>query len=132
MASIKQTEQKHLDQVVKRIKVAELKTFQVIKHDEQAERMMQKDFYNDVRLRSTTYSGLMETGVEVRQKQQVLSQLNSQWHRSQHDLKRLHYLEKKPYFARVDFISQPRGTRHSIYIGLASFSVKNHYLIYRE
>ncbi|XIF19563.1 MAG: ATP-dependent DNA helicase [Acetilactobacillus jinshanensis] len=128
---IKAAEQKRLNSVIKKINLAELKQLKTINHDEKNERVIQKDFYNDVRLRSTTYSGLMETGVEVRQKQQMLDQLNSEWHQAQFFLKRLRLLAKNPYFARIDFKEPNSSKVHTIYIGLASFADHgSHYLVY--
>lgn len=129
--STKAIEQKHLNVIVNKLKMAELKKLQMIKKTEKNERIIQKDFYNDVRLRSTTYSGLMETGVEVRQKQQMLSQLNHQWQQGKFFLKRLRLLEKQPYFARIDFLRPGSSRKHTIYIGLASFADEDgNYLIY--
>ena len=129
--NIKIAEQKRLNSVIQKINLAKLKQLKTIHHDEKNERIIQKDFYNDVRLRSTTYSGLMETGVEVRQKQQMLDQLNSEWHQAHFFLKRLQLLAKNPYFARVDFKELNSDQVHTIYIGLASFANEGkHYLVY--
>ena len=129
--NVKQFEQRHLSRILAKIKLAELKQLKAVNRVEKNERIIQKDYYNDVRLRSTTYSGLMETGVEVRQKQEMLDQLNAQWKQAQFFLKRLKLLAKHPYFARVDFKRPGSEEIHTIYIGLTSFAdQKGHYLIY--
>ena len=128
---VKIAEQKHLSSIVQKIKIAEIKQLKTIHRIERNERVIQKDYYNDVRLRSTTYTGLMDTGVEVRQKQEILNQLNGEWRQAHFFLRRFRTLEKNPYFARIDFKKPDDSRRYTIYIGLASFADEHgHYLIY--
>ena len=73
----------------------------------------------------------METALSIHQQQQLLSEREHAWQHSAKQLNTVERLEKRPYFARVDFKEQGEKKPETIYIGLGSFADKNdHFLIY--
>ncbi|GLB46577.1 DNA helicase [Philodulcilactobacillus myokoensis] len=129
---VKRDEQNHLDYIENKIKEAAKRAEEEAQNARKNLKIIQKDYYNDVRLRETTYSGLMTTSVEIRQKQQMMQQREQTLFFAKELSRLLKALAKRPYFARVDF-KDSDGENHSIYIGLASFTDINdtdHYLIY--
>lgn len=128
---IKKQEQQRMDMVVDKIKDAEKKNQQNIANAEADERAIQADFKNNVRIKTSTYSGMMDTALSVRQQQQMLQERENNWRQASRELKILEKLEKKPYFARIDFQEEGESKTESVYIGLASFSdTPDHFLVY--
>lgn len=100
--SVRKYEQEHLDHVVKEIKKAEGKAEQKIntaKHDIKG---INKQI-DDIHLNTTTYSGMMDTAMSFRAQQQMLDERQNSWQHAADHLATLQRLEKKPYFARIDF-----------------------------
>ncbi|CAK8054341.1 RNA polymerase recycling motor HelD [Eupransor demetentiae] len=89
--------------------------------------------WDDVRLKTSTYSGIVETAMSVRQQQQLIAERESSKSRAEQRYQTLLKQEDKPYFARIDFseIDGEGEGSETIYIGLASFSdEENHFLVY--
>ncbi|RRG17916.1 ATP-dependent DNA helicase [Weissella viridescens] len=87
--------------------------------------------WKDVRYRSSTYSGLFETAMSVRQQQQMLEQREAEMNSVEHQAEVLEHLKERPYFARIDVQDAGSEVTEPIYIGLASFSDEpDHFLIY--
>ena len=130
MESIKQTEQKRMDHVVSQIKQAEKKAQKNIATAKSDTKAIQDDFKNNLRIKTGTYSGMMETALTVRQQQQQLAERENNRTQAAKRLDVLEKMEKKPYFARVD-IKEQGEKQEKIYIGLASFSdEKDKFLVY--
>lgn len=126
----KQTEQKHLDQILKiiRAKKAELSTS--IKSAEGEAKDLNSHFFDDVKLDYDGYSTSMETALSIHQQQQLLDERENAWQHEARQLSTVQKLEEKPYFARIDF-KENNQKPETIYIGLGSFADKNnHFLIY--
>lgn len=131
MEQDKQYEQARMDMVVDKIQKTEKNDRQKIHNAEKDEQAIQADFKNNVRIKTSTYSGMMDTALSVRQQQQLLQERENNWKSATRELKTLERLEKKPYFARIDFQENDESHPESIYIGLASFSdTPDHFLIY--
>lgn len=128
--SVREYEQKHLDHVIDEIKKAKVgaeKRIATAKND--IEDINKQT--NDIHLNTTTYSGMMDTAMSFRAQQQMLDERNNSWQHAADHLATLKRLEKKPYFARIDFKERGAAKPESVYIGLASFSDKpDHFLIY--
>ena len=89
--------------------------------------------WGDVRLKTDTYSGIVETAASIRQQQQMLSERENSKTRAERRFATLTKQIDKPYFARIDFSesSSQNPEQETIYIGLGSFSdEKNHFLVY--
>ncbi|USS85683.1 AAA family ATPase [Fructilactobacillus myrtifloralis] len=130
---IRQAEQQHLDFVRQQLKVAERQTATTIMKAKQNQQELEDNFYDDVRLKTSTYEGQMETGVSVRQQQQMLEQRQNRWQSATRDMQTLQKLDQNAYFARVDLQEQGESEPERLYIGLASFVDPDHpdqYLIY--
>ncbi|MEJ6399683.1 RNA polymerase recycling motor HelD [Nicoliella lavandulae] len=129
--SIKEYEQHHLDVVEDEIRTQKHKFELSVKKAERDESAIQDNFYNDVRLHSGTYSGLMDTSVSIRQQQQLLDERQNSWNNATAQVEKLKRLEERPYFARIDIHEHGEDKDETIYIGLASLADKpDHYLIY--
>lgn len=129
--SIKSQEQKHLDKVVQKIQTAEKEAKQRIDVAETDEAGIRKNFVNDLRIKTDSYEGLLETALSVRQQQQLLAERQNSWQHATTELSTLKRLEQKAYFARIDFQEGPKSKVETIYIGLGSFSdTPDHFLIY--
>ncbi|WP_125573859.1 RNA polymerase recycling motor HelD [Levilactobacillus huananensis] len=129
--SIKAQEQKHLDAVIAKIKVAETAAKKRIDSAEGDEAGIRKNFVNDLRIKTDSYEGLLETALSVRQQQQLLAERQNSWQHATTELSTLKRLEQKSYFARIDFQEGPTAKPETIYIGLGSFSdTPDHFLIY--
>ncbi|MCK8624387.1 AAA family ATPase [Apilactobacillus sp. M161] len=129
--SIKQYEQAHLDEVVQKIKTAEKAAAKKISKTEKDKADINKNFYNDVRLNTSTYSGMMETSVSIRQQQQMLEERENSWQHATYEYAKLKKMEDTPYFARLDFEETGENKAETIYIGLGSFTDSpDHYLVY--
>lgn len=128
--SVREYEQKHLDHVLAEIKKAKGRAAQRISTAKNDIEDINKQT-NDIHLNTTTYSGMMDTAMSFRAQQQMLDERNNSWQHAADHLAILKRLEKKPYFARIDFQEKGADQPESIYIGLASFSDKpDHFLIY--
>ena len=124
-------EQKHLDNIMKQIKEREKSLKKSIKSAEGEARNLNSHFFDDVKLDYDGYSTSMETALSIHQQQQLLSEREHAWQHSAKQLNTVERLEKRPYFARVDFKEQGEKKPETIYIGLGSFADKNdHFLIY--
>ncbi|CAM3202070.1 RNA polymerase recycling motor HelD [Leuconostoc rapi] len=89
--------------------------------------------WSDVRLKTDTYSGIVETAASIRQQQQMLSERENSKTRAERRVATLTKQIEKPYFARIDFseTASQNGEVETIYIGLGSFSnEKNQFLVY--
>ncbi|ADG40820.1 MULTISPECIES: RNA polymerase recycling motor HelD [Leuconostoc] len=89
--------------------------------------------WSDVRLKTDTYSGIVETAASIRQQQQMLSERENSKTRAERRVATLTKQIEKPYFARIDFSETTSQDREAetIYIGLGSFSNdKNQFLVY--
>ena len=124
-------EQEHLDNIMKQIKEREKSLKKSIKSAEGEARNLNSHFFDDVKLDYDGYSTSMETALSIHQQQQLLSEREHAWQHSAKQLDTVERLEKRPYFARVDFKEQGEKKPETIYIGLGSFADKNdHFLIY--
>jgi len=129
--SIKASEQQHLDYVVDKIRVEETKQSETIERSENDQADIKQNFYNDVNIKTDSYEGMMETGLSVRQQQQMLDERQNSWQHATKQLSTLKKLEKNAYFARLDFHEAGEPATETIYIGLSSFSDSpDHFLIY--
>ncbi|WP_105956418.1 RNA polymerase recycling motor HelD [Apilactobacillus quenuiae] len=129
--SIRKYETKHLKNVLGKIGVAKTEAAQKINRAEKDESAINKNFYNDVRLKTNTYSGMMETSVSIRQQQQMLEERENSWKHATKEYDKLNKMERRPYFARLDFEEAGEDQPETIYIGLGSFADSpDHYLIY--
>lgn len=127
----KEFEQKHLDNVMGQIKKQEKNLKKSIKSAEGEARELNSHFFDDVKLDYDGYSTSMETALSIHQQQQLLSEREHAWQHSAKQLDMVERLEKKPYFARIDFQEQGEKKPETIYIGLGSFADKDdHFLIY--
>ncbi len=89
--------------------------------------------WGEVRLKTDTYSGIVETAASIRQQQQMLSERENSKTRAEQRFATLTKQIDKPYFARIDFNESvsDSGEAETIYIGLGSFSDdKNKFLVY--
>lgn len=125
-----QKEQKHLDEVLGLIKKKENELDHSIEHAQNEAQNINSHFFDDVKLDYDGYSTSMDTALSIHQQQQMLAERQNAWQHSAKQLSTLQRLEKKPYFARVDF-QEPNEDPETIYIGLGSFADKeDHFLIY--
>ena len=125
-----QKEQKHLDDVLGLIKKKEKELDHSIEHAQNEAQNINSHFFDDVKLDYDGYSTSMDTALSIHQQQQMLAERQNAWQHSAKQLSTLQRLEKKPYFARVDF-QEPNEQPETIYIGLGSFADKeDHFLIY--
>ncbi|MEE8823288.1 MAG: RNA polymerase recycling motor HelD [Lentilactobacillus sunkii] len=129
--NIKAQEQHHLDHVIDEIHISQKDLEKKIKATKRDVKDINRNFNNDVRLKTETYSGMMETAMSIRQQQQMLSERENRHEHAARELGTLNKLEKNPYFARIDFREGDEKRDETIYIGMASFTDQpDHYLIY--
>ena len=127
----KELEQKYLDNIMVQIKAREKSLKKSIKSAEGEARELNSHFFDDVKLDYDGYSTSMETALSIHQQQQLLSEREHAWQHSAKQLDTVERLEKRPYFARVDFKENGEDKSETIYIGLGSFADKDdHFLIY--
>ena len=127
----KELEQKHLDNIMVQIKAREKSLKKSIKSAEGEARELNSHFFDDVKLDYDGYSTSMETALSIHQQQQLLSEREHAWQHSAKQLDTVERLEKRPYFARVNFKENGEDKPETIYIGLGSFADKDdHFLIY--
>lgn len=126
----KQQEQKHLDEILAMIKKREGQLDKSIDKAQSEAQNLNAHFFDDLKLDYDGYSTSMDTALSIHQQQQMLQERQNAWQHSAKQLSTLQRLEKKPYFARVDF--QEKGEEpETIYIGLGSFADQDdHFLIY--
>lgn len=128
--SEQQYEQKHLDMVIDEVKKAERQASKKIKTAQHDIKGINKQI-DDIHLNTTTYSGMMDTAMSFRAQQQMLDERQNSWQHAADRLATLQRLEKKPYFARIDFKEKGAAKAESVYIGLASFTDQpDHFLVY--
>lgn len=126
----KELEQKYLDNVIDKVREAEQKAEEKIKSARHDIKGINKQI-DDIHLNTTTYSGMMDTAMSFRAQQQMLDERQNSWQHAADRLVTLQRLEKKPYFARIDFREKGSAEKESVYIGLASFTDKpDHFLVY--
>lgn len=126
----KKFEQKHLDQILKMVRAKKAELSSSIKSAEGEAKDINSHFFDDVKLDYDGYSTSMETALSIHQQQQLLNERENAWQHAARQLSTIQKLEKKPYFARVDFKENGQNPE-TIYIGLGSFADKNnHFLIY--
>lgn len=77
--SIKAAEQEHLDHVVAKIKVAEEQQSQTITRSEKDQADIKRDLLNNINIKTDSYEGMMETGLSVRQQQQMMDERQNSW-----------------------------------------------------
>lgn len=128
--SVQEFEQQHLDHVIDEVKKAKenaKKKIQTARHDIKG---INKQI-DDIHLNTTTYSGMIDTAMSFRAQQQMLDERQNSWQHAADRLSTLNRLEKKPYFARIDFQEKGADNPETVYIGLASFSDQpDHFLVY--
>lgn len=128
---VRQQEQCRMDTVVEKIHAAEDVRRQEIDRAKQEQRIVDADFKKNVRVKVSTYSGMMDTAMAVRQQNQLLQERENARVHAQHELTILEKLAEHPYFARIDFQEEGEPKPETIYIGLASFAeTPDHFLIY--
>lgn len=128
--SEQQKEQEHLDHVLSliqdRIKIVE----KSISGAQSEAQDLNANFFDDLKLDYDGYSTSMETALSIHQQQQLLEERQNAWQHATKQLSTLQRLNKRPYFARIDFQEQNEKPE-TIYIGLGSFADKNdQFLIY--
>lgn len=128
--SEQQKEQEHLDHVLSliqdRIKIVE----KSISGAQSEAQDLNAHFFDDLKLDYDGYSTSMETALSIHQQQQLLEERQNAWQHATKQLSTLQRLNKRPYFARIDFQEQNEKPE-TIYIGLGSFADKNdQFLIY--
>lgn len=130
-SEIKIKEQQRMDNVISEIKKAEAKHQKDLKKVEADQAAIKDDFVNNLRIKTETYTGMMETALTVRQQQQLLSERENNWKQATQQLDVLQKLAKKPYFARIDIQEKGEAKPETIYIGLGSFAKDDeHFLVY--
>lgn len=107
--SQRQEEQRHLDMVITKIKDAEVEVNKKITTAQHDIKGINKQI-DDIHLNTTTYSGMMDTAMSFRAQQQMLDERQNSWQHAANQLATLQRLEKKPYFARIDF--QEKALQH--------------------
>ncbi len=107
--------------VIDKIKIAQVKSQERIDNAKSGEEGIRNNLVNELRLKTDSYEGIMETGLSVHQQQQQLNERQNSWQHATDELKTLKKMEKTPYFARIDFHEEGEPKTESIYIGLASF-----------
>lgn len=130
MTDPKRYEQEHLDHVIDEIRRAKVATEEKIGHTKTDIGQI-KEGFDDIRMNTTTYSGMMDTAMSVRAQQQMLDERENTWQHAADLLETLERLESRPYFARIDFKETDDTEAETIYIGLASFTDQpDHFLVY--
>ncbi|KRL95016.1 DNA helicase [Limosilactobacillus equigenerosi DSM 18793 = JCM 14505] len=127
---IKSYEQHRLDDVIEKIDHAKQVAQQKLGKTKREMSDIQKGF-DDIRMNTSTYSGMMDTAMSVRAQQQLLDERENTWQHAADQVTTLERLQAKPYFARIDFQETPDRPAETIYIGLASFADSpDHFLVY--
>ena len=127
----KELEQKHLDNIMEQIKEREKSLKKSIKSAEGEARELNSHFFDDVKLDYDAIPLQWKLPCQFTNSQQLLSEREHAWQHSAKQLDTVERLEKRPYFARVDFKENGEEKPETIYIGLGSFADKgDHFLIY--
>ncbi len=116
-------EEKHLAEVLDKVDIAMDKAQKDAKNAENDRGAIQDNFYNDVRINTSSYSGMMDTAISIRQQQQLLEERENSWQHATKRIKTLKQMQKRPYFARIDFHEEGEKNDETIYIGLGSFRI---------
>ena len=116
-------ENRHLDEVLDKVDTAIAKAENDADNAEKDRSAIDKNFYNDVRINTSSYSGMMDTAISIRQQQQLLSERENSWQHANKRLTTFKEMKKRPYFARIDFHEKGEKKDETIYIGLASFMI---------
>lgn len=130
--TVKQEETRYLNATLAAMQKAKDETINEIKRTNQNIDEVAKS-WGDVRLKTETYSGIVETAMSIRQQQQMLSERENSKTLAQRRLVTLDKQLEKPYFARIDFSEKASdsGEPETIYIGLGSFSDgHDHFYVY--
>ncbi|MBS9335156.1 AAA family ATPase [Fructobacillus sp. M1-13] len=116
-------EQEYLDQTLKQIDLAQLEAQEEIKKSKGSLSDVAAG-WDDVRVKTSTYSGIVETAMSIRQQQQAIQERQSAKSRAEDRYQTLAKQKEKPYFARIDFLDNAEENREkeTVYIGLASFA----------
>ncbi|MFC4761257.1 RNA polymerase recycling motor HelD [Fructobacillus durionis] len=116
-------EQEYLNGVLKKIDLAQLEAEAEVKKSNGSLSDVAKA-WDDVRVKTSTYSGIVETAMSIRQQQQAIQERQSAKSRAEDRYKTLAKQKEKPYFARIDFLDNAEENREkeTVYIGLASFA----------
>ncbi|MDO4912610.1 MAG: RNA polymerase recycling motor HelD [Lactobacillus sp.] len=126
----KQEEQKHLDWILDLLEKRRIFLEKQIKTASSEARHLNSHFFDDVRLDYDNYSTSMETALSIHQQQTLLNERENAWQHSSAQLSTVERLQKKPFFARIDF-KEEHGEDETIYIGLSSFAKdEDQFLIY--
>lgn len=117
------SEQAYLDQTLGKINHSLEETKEEIKKSKGSLENV-ASAWDDVRVKTSTYSGIVETAMSVRQQQQAIAEREAAKSRAEVRFQTLAKQEDKPYFARIDFQDPQEESQkpESIYIGLASYS----------
>lgn len=124
-------EQAHLNWVEQKLAEKHTELSRQLKHTKADAKRVEADFKNNVRIKTDTYSGMMETALSVRQQQQLLTERLANQNQTEKQLGTIERLQQKPYFARIDFQEKGSNRKETAYIGLASFHDQpDRYLVY--
>lgn len=116
-------EQEYLNETLKKIDLAQLEAEAEVKKSKGSLADVSAA-WDDVRVKTSTYSGIVETAMSIRQQQQAIQERQSAKSRAEDRYKTLAKQKDKPYFARIDFLDNAEENREkeTVYIGLASFA----------
>lgn len=116
-------EQEYLDETLKKIDFSQIQAAEEVKKSSGSLEDVSAA-WDDVRVKTSTYSGIVETAMSIRQQQQAIQERQSAKHRAQDRYKTLAKQKQKPYFARIDFndLAEEGREKETVYIGLASFN----------
>lgn len=125
-------EQEYLNETLKKIDLAQLEAEAEVKKSNGSLADVSAA-WDDVRVKTSTYSGIVETAMSIRQQQQAIQERQSAKSRAEDRYKTLAKQKDKPYFARIDFLDNAEENREkeTVYIGLASFADDDgHFWVY--
>lgn len=125
-------EQEYLNATLKKIDLAQLEAEAEVKKSNGSLSDVAKG-WDDVRVKTSTYSGIVETAMSIRQQQQAIQERQSAKSRAEDRYKTLAKQKEKPYFARIDFLdnAEENCEKETVYIGLASFADDDgHFWVY--
>lgn len=120
-------EKAFLKEIINKLKIKKEELTNKIKKTNQQIEDIKKAF-DDIHIKTSTYSNITETSMSVRTQQQILDQQEASWKGSENLIHNINTLLNKPYFARIDFKENQK--KETIYIGSHSFIDKDKFLIY--
>lgn len=120
-------EKAFLKEIINKLKIKKEELTNKIKKTNQQIEDTKKAF-DDIHIKTSTYSNITETSMSVRTQQQILDQQEASWKGSENLIHNINTLLNKPYFARIDFKENQK--KETIYIGSHSFIDKDKFLIY--